>query len=302
MKWNFKELFMDKDLGTVLIDEPMKNHTSFKIGGPVDALIIPYEEEQIIKIIKICRDENIPYIIMGNGSNLLVKDGGIRGVVIKIQEGFNKVEVDGEEITAQAGALLTAVSRKATEYSLTGMEFANGIPGTIGGALTMNAGAYGGEMVDVVISVRAIDRDLNILEIPNKEMKFRYRNSRVVEDGLILLSTSLGLKPGNQEEIEAIVKDLTYRRTSKQPLELPSGGSTFKRPEGHFAGKLIQDSGLQGKTCGGAQVSMKHSGFIVNIDNATCKDVLDLIKIVQDTVMDKYGILLEREIKLIGED
>lgn len=302
MNWNLNDLFIDKNVGKVLIDEPMKNHTSFKIGGPVDALIIPNEEKQIINIIKTCKKKNIPYLIMGNGSNLLVKDGGIRGVVIKIQEGFNKIQVEGNKIIAEAGALLTGVSRKAMEYSLTGMEFANGIPGTIGGALTMNAGAYGGEMKDVVSTVRAIDRDLNIIEIPNKEMNFRYRNSRVVEDNLILLSTVLELKPGNYGDIEALMKELTYRRTSKQPLELPSGGSTFKRPEGFFAGKLIQDSGLQGQMCGGAQVSTKHSGFIVNINKATCKDVLGLVEIVQDTVMEKYGVKLEREIKLIGED
>lgn len=302
MNWNLNDLFIDKNVGKVLIKEPMKNHTSFKIGGPVDGLIIPEEEEQIINIIKICKDENIPYFVMGNGSNLLVKDGGIRGIVIKIQEGFNKIEVKDNKITAQTGALLTGISRKATEHSLTGMEFANGIPGTIGGALTMNAGAYGGEMKDIVHSVRAIDRNLNIIDISNEEMRFKYRNSRVVEDGLILLSTVLELKPGDYNEIDARVRELTYRRTSKQPLELPSGGSTFKRPEGHFAGKLIQDSGLQGYICGGAQISTKHSGFIVNIDNATCKDVLDLVEIVQNTVMDKYEVQLEREIKLIGED
>lgn len=302
MDWNLKELFDGENVGKLLIDEPMKNHTSFKIGGPVDALIIPNEEGQIINIIKICKRENIPYFIMGNGSNLLVKDGGIRGIVIKIQEGFNKIEIKGSRIYAQAGALVTAVSKRAMSHSLTGMEFANGIPGTVGGALTMNAGAYGGEMKDVVFSVRAIDRDLNIIDISNEEMEFGYRKSRVVRDGLILLSTVIDLKAGSYEQIEETMRDLTHRRTSKQPLELPSGGSTFKRPEGHFAGKLIQDSGLQGHQCGGAQISKKHSGFIVNVDNATCKDVLDLVKIVQDTVMDKYGIQLEREIKLIGED
>lgn len=302
MNWNFNDLFINENVGNLLIDEPMKNHTSFQIGGPVDALIIPNEEEQIINIISICKREKIPYRVMGNGSNLLVKDGGIRGVVIKIQEGFNQIRVEDNRIIAEAGALLTAVSKKAMAHSLTGIEFANGIPGTVGGALTMNAGAYGGEMKDVVVSVRAIDRDLNIIDIPNEEMDFRYRNSRVVRDGLILLSTVIDLKPGVYDEIEEVMRDLTYRRTSKQPLELPSGGSTFKRPEGFYAGKLIQDSGLQGQSIGGAQVSTKHSGFIVNINNATCKDVLDLVKLVQDTVMGKYGVKLEREIKLIGED
>ena len=302
MIWDLKDIFAGENVGQLLINEPMKNHTSFKIGGPVDGLFIPNDEEQIINIIKICRKENIPYCVMGNGSNLLIKDGGIRGIVIKIHEGFNKIFVEGNRIIAEAGCLLASVSDKAKEYKLTGMEFASGIPGTIGGALTMNAGAYGGEMKDIVVSVRAIDRDLNIIDIANEDMNFIYRNSRVVSDSLIVLSTLLELQPGDYKEIEEIMKDLNYRRSSKQPLELPSGGSTFKRPQGYFAGKLIQDSGLQGFKCGGAQVSTKHSGFIVNVDNATCKDVLDLVSHIQETVLDKYGVQLEREIKLIGED
>ncbi|MFY9214193.1 MAG: UDP-N-acetylmuramate dehydrogenase [Tissierellaceae bacterium] len=294
-------LFKDKDLGQLLYDEPMKNHTSFKIGGPVDLMIIPQNEGQLIDAISLCREHDLDFFIMGNGSNLLVGDGGIRGVVIKISEGLNKIDFQGTKIVCQAGALLTAVSRRAAEQSLTGMEFANGIPGTIGGGVTMNAGAYGGEMKDIIKKVRVLDKDNNILEYTNEEMNFRYRGSRVMDEGLIILSVEIGLEEGNYEKIKETMRDLTHRRTSKQPLELPSGGSTFKRPVGHYAGKLIEDSGLKGLIKGGAQVSDKHCGFVVNIDNATCKDVLDLISIIQKTVRDKFNVELEPEIRIIGE-
>ncbi|MFY9482394.1 MAG: UDP-N-acetylmuramate dehydrogenase, partial [Tissierellaceae bacterium] len=215
--------------------------------------------------------------------------------------GLNKIDFQGTKIVCQAGALLTAVSRRAAEQSLTGMELANGIPGTIGGGVTMNAGAYGGEMKDIIKKVRVLDKDNNILEYTNEEMNFRYRGSRVMDEGLIILSVEIGLEEGNYEKIKETMRDLTHRRTSKQPLELPSGGSTFKRPVGHYAGKLIEDSGLKGLIKGGAQVSDKHCGFVVNIDNATCKDVLDLISIIQKTVRDKFNVELEPEIRIIGE-
>lgn len=296
------KIFRDKDIGKIMFDEPMKNHTSFKIGGPADVMIIPYSEDELVNAIKLCRDNNIQFYIMGNGTNLLVRDGGMRGAVIKINEGLNKVTVDGNKVYCQAGALVTGVSRTAFSHSLTGFEFANGIPGTIGGAVTMNAGAYGGEVKDVITRVRVIDKDNNILEYSNSEMNFRYRGSKVVDEGLIVLSMEMELKPGNYDEIEAVMKDLTFKRTSKQPLELPSGGSTFKRPEGYFAGKLIDDAGLRGLRYRGAQVSEKHCGFVVNIDNATCADVTHLISVVQKSVRDKFGVELEMEIKLIGED
>lgn len=297
-----QEMFSDKDLGTILFDEPMKNHTSFKIGGAADVLIIPTGIEELIEVIKICREKNADFYIMGNGSNLLVRDGGMRGVVIKICEGINRVEVRENHIYCEAGALLTGVSRTAMDHSLTGFEFANGIPGTIGGAVTMNAGAYGGEMKDVIKSVKVLDSENNVLDYTNEEMNFRYRGSRVVDDNLIVLSIELELSPGNYQTISETMKDLTHKRTSKQPLELPSAGSTFKRPEGYFAGKLIEDSGLRGARFRGAQVSEKHCGFIVNIDNASCKDVLSLIKVVQKTVRDNYNVELETEVKIIGED
>lgn len=301
-KSQLHSLFIDKNIGTVLFDEPMKNHTSFKIGGPADVMIIPGSEEQLLNAVRLCREHGIQSYIMGNGSNLLVRDGGMRGAVIKISEGLNKIEVQGNNIYCEAGALLTGVSRTALANSLTGFEFANGIPGSIGGAITMNAGAYGGEMKDVVTKVRAIDMSSNIVEYTNEEMNFRYRGSKVVDENLIVLSVEVGLKPGNYEEIDATIKDLTYKRTSKQPLELPSAGSTFKRPVGYFAGKLIEDSGLRGLRLGGAQISEKHCGFVVNIDNATCKDVLQLISVVQKTVRDNFDVELDTEIKIIGED
>lgn len=295
-------LFIGGKIGEVLYDEPMKNHTSFKIGGPADVMIIPSNLDELRNAVKICRDNNIDFYIMGNGTNLLVKDGGMRGAVIKVNEGLNNIKVEGNNIYCEAGALLTAVSRTAMAETLTGIEFANGIPGTIGGAVTMNAGAYGGEMKDVITKVKILDTNNNIIEYTNEEMNFRYRGSRVVDENLIVLSIELGLKPGIYDEIDAIMKDLTFKRTSKQPLELPSAGSTFKRPVGYFAGKLIEDSGLRGLRLGGAQVSEKHCGFVVNVDNATCRDVEQLISVVQKTIRDNYDLELETEIKLIGVD
>lgn len=297
-----KKLFEDKLFKNILFDEPMKNHTTFKIGGPVDIMIIPENEEELIKGVKLCRENNIDFLIMGNGSNLLIRDGGIRGVVIKINEGFNKVQVDKNIIYCEAGALLPSLSKNALKHSLRGSEFTSGIPGTIGGAITMNAGAYGGEMKDIVRKVRILNNNNEIIEYTNKEMNFRYRNSRVGDEKLIILGVELGLESGNHDEIEEVMRELTYKRTLKQPLELPSGGSTFKRPEGYFAGKLIEDAGLRGLKYGGAQVSEKHCGFVVNIDNAMCKDVLHLISVVQKVVRDKFDVELETEIKLLGDE
>ncbi|WP_374212483.1 UDP-N-acetylmuramate dehydrogenase [Tissierella sp. MB52-C2] len=297
-----QEIFENKSFGKILFNEPMRNHTTFKIGGPADVMIIPSNEEELIKAIIFCRENNIDFLIMGNGSNLLVRDGGIRGVVIKVNEGFNELTVDGARIYCQAGALLSTTSKLALKHSLKNFEFASGIPGTIGGAITMNAGAYGGEMKDVVKLVRVLDKNNQIKEYTNEEMNFRYRNSRIWDEGLIVLGVELDLEAGEYSAIEEIMRDLTYRRTSKQPLELPSGGSTFKRPEGHFAGKLIEDGGLRGLRYGGAQVSEKHCGFVVNVDNATCKDILHLISVIQKVVRDKFNVELETEIKLLGED
>ena len=299
---SYEKLFENNNLGQVLFNEPMKNHTSFKIGGPADIILIPENEKGIVEAIKLFRENNIEYFIMGNGSNLLVKDGGLRCAVIKINEGLNKIKITDNKVYCEAGALLSVVSKVVARNNLTGIEFANGIPGTIGGAVTMNAGAYGGEMKDIITKVRVIDKDNNIIEYSNDEMNFRYRGSKVTDEDLIVLSVELELQPGDLVKIDEIMKDLTYKRTSKQPLELPSGGSTFKRPVGYFAGKLIEDSGLRGIRHGGAQISEKHCGFVVNVENASCKNVLELIQMVQKTVRDNYSVELETEIKLIGED
>lgn len=301
-KKEIKKMFENKLFGKILFDEMMKNHTTFKIGGPADVMIIPSNEEELIESIKFCRENNIDFLIMGNGSNLLIRDGGIRGAVIKINEGFNEITVNGTTIYCQAGALLSTISKVALKHSLKNFEFASGIPGTMGGAITMNAGAYGGEMKDVVTKVRVLDKNSEIREYTNEEMNFRYRNSRVGDDGLIVLGVELSLEEGDYSTIEEIMKDLTYKRTSKQPLELPSGGSTFKRPEGYFAGKLIEDAGLRGLRHGGAGVSEKHCGFVVNVDNATCKEVLHLISVIQKVIRDRFNVELETEIKLLGED
>lgn len=296
------QLFKDKKFGKILFDEPMKNHTSFKIGGPADVLIIPEREEEIVNAIRFCRENQIKYFIMGNGSNLLVKDTGIRGAVIKVANGFDRIEVIGERVICQSGALLSKVAKYALKHSLTGFEFASGIPGTIGGAIAMNAGAYGGEMKDVVSKVKAIDRNNNIVELTNADMNFRYRGSLVSDENLIVLGVELNLQKGDYSSIEAKMKDLTERRVSKQPLEYPSAGSTFKRPEGYFAGKLIEDAGLRGVRYGDAQVSEKHCGFVINVGEATFDHVITLIRMIQKVVYDKFNVKLEPEVKIIGDD
>ncbi len=293
--------FENVDFGEILFDEPMKNHTSFKIGGPADIMIIPSSEGEIVESIKFCRNNNIKYFVMGNGTNLLVKDSGIRGVVIKIGKGFDDIDIVEDKLLCQSGALLSLVGKQALKNSLRGFEFASGIPGTVGGAITMNAGAYGGEMKDIVTKVRVLDKDNNILELNNEQMDFRYRGSKVVDEGLIVLSVEFQLEKGNYSMIEEKMRDLAFQRKSKQPLELPSGGSTFKRPVGHYAGKLIDDAGLRGLRFRDAQVSEKHCGFVVNRGKATFEEVYTLINTVQKIVRDKYDVVLEPEIKIIGD-
>lgn len=286
----------------ILIDEPMSKHISFRVGGPADILVKPSSEEQIKDILTFAKKENIPYLIIGNGSNLLVRDGGIRGIVIKIAENFNDFSIEGTTVTAQSGAMLSFMGKAIMRNNLTGFEFAAGIPGTLGGAIAMNAGAYGGEMKDIVKSVRLIDSQGNIVELSNEEMQFAYRKSILSKEEYIVLSAVMELKEGNYEEIRDIMKDLTNKRVTKQPLNLPSAGSTFKRPEGYFAAKLIEDCGLKGLTLRGAQVSDKHCGFVVNLGGAQAKDILDLIYVVKSTVYSKFGIMLEEEVKILGEE
>lgn len=281
--------------------EPMSLHTSFKIGGPADLFIEPADVEELKKALSFVRQHNIPYYIIGNGTNLLVGDKGIRGAVIKVGENFNKIEINGEEIIVEAGVLLSTLSKTAARHSLTGLEFASGIPGYLGGAIAMNAGAYGGEMKDVVEWVEVLDENLELKRFSNAEMQFGYRRSIVEPRGLIVIRCKIRLKKGEQEQINSLMADLNQKRKSKQPLHLPSAGSTFKRPEGYFAGKLIEDAGLRGYKIGGAQVSELHCGFVVNIGDASAKDVLDLIKHIQAVVYSKFGVKLETEVKILGE-
>lgn len=299
---NYKELFKDIYLeDSIKVNEPMKNHISFKVGGPADILLEPSDEKQIIKSIEICKNNNIPYIVIGNGSNLLVRDGGIRGVVIKLS-GLNFIKVDGNYISAGAGVVLKEVSDVALENSLTGFEFASGIPGSVGGAVFMNAGAYDGEMKNIISSVTVLDKEGNILTLEKDELEFGYRTSSVKTEGYIVISAQFELQLGDKVKIKNRIDELTQKREEKQPLEYASAGSTFKRPEGYFAGKLIQDAGLKGFTIGGAAVSQKHSGFVINTGNATAQDVLDVIKHVQDEVKNQFGVELKTEVRIIGED
>ena len=277
----------------VKYDEPLKNHTTFQIGGKCIALIEPKKVEDIIKAIKICRENNLKFFVIGNGSNLLVPDDGYNGVII---------QVEWECLIAHSGAKLSEVYTVAYENSLTGFEFASGIPGTIGGAIFMNAGAYGGEMKDIVESVEVLDLDnYEVKELKNEELDFSYRKSIIQRKNYIVLTIKLKLKKGNKEEIKAVYEDLRERRNSKQPLNFGSAGSTFKRPEGHFASKLIEDAGLKGYHINDAWVSEKHSGFIVNKGNASYKEVMELIEYVQKVVFEKFEVKLETEVRILKD-
>lgn len=286
----------------ILIDEPMSKHTSFKIGGPVKYLVMPENSEQIVQTMKLCRAEQVDYLIMGNGSNILVEDCGLDALVIKITERMSHVTIEDDFIEADAGILLSSLSRLVMKASLKGFEFASGIPGTLGGAIFMNAGAYDGEMKDVVQWVDVLTQEGDLLRLEQSELAFGYRTSAIKEKGYVVLKVGIKLEYGPIEVIQEITNELTEKRTSKQPLHLPSAGSVFKRPEGHFAGKLIDDAGLRGLRHGDAQVSEKHCGFIVNVGNATCKEVLDLISVVQKVVKDTYDVELEREVRIFGKE
>ncbi|WP_243153536.1 UDP-N-acetylmuramate dehydrogenase [Senegalia massiliensis] len=280
----------------------MKKHTYFKIGGPADIVAYPNNIVQVQELIKFCNENNIEFFVLGNGTNLLVRDKGIRGLVIKIDDNLNDIKVDENRIIAQAGAKVSRVAKEALKHSLTGLEGASGIPGSIGGGVTMNAGAYGTELKDVITNVKCVDEYGDIKDYNKDEMHFGYRHSRIHEKKLIVVEVEMVFKEGEYDKIKAAMDDYTQRRNSKQPIELPSAGSTFKRPEGDYAGRLIDVSGLRGIRYKDAQVSEKHCGFVVNRGNATCEDILNLIKVVQKTVKDKHGILLEREVLIVGEE
>lgn len=286
---------------TLLKQEPMKKHTSFRIGGNADIYISPKSSEEIQSILFLAKKYDVPVTVMGNGSNLLVSDKGIRGIVIQIGEDMSTILVKGEKITAQAGALLKTIGEKALQSSLEGFAFAGGIPGSLGGAVCMNAGAYGGEIKDILVEAEVLTEDLQIKKFSTQQLQFSYRHSIIPEKGYIVLSATFLLKKGNQKEIAQKMTELAQQRREKQPLNFPSAGSIFKRPQGYFAGKLITDAGLKGYSIGDAQVSQKHGGFIVNKGNATCADVLALIEHCQKTVFEKFGVMLETEVKMIGE-
>ena len=285
----------------VLKDEPMSRHTTFRVGGPADFFVMPTEEEEVREVVNLLRKEKVPFYVVGNGSNLLVGDGGYRGVIIQIYKNMNQIRVEEDMVYAQAGALLSKTAAQALEHSLTGMEFASGIPGTLGGAVMMNAGAYGGEMKHILYNALALTKEGKFRVVPADQMELGYRSSVFAKNGDVVLSAQLKLKPGNPDEIRAYMEELKEKRVTKQPLEYPSAGSTFKRPEGYFAGKLIEDSGLRGFRVGGAQVSEKHCGFVINRENATAADIISLMEQVADRVEEKFGVRLEPEVRRIGE-
>lgn len=290
----------------IFYNEPLKKHSTFRIGGNADVLVVPQNLLQIKTLFSYIKEKSIPYIVIGNGSNLLFSDEGFRGIVVKIGSEFSGIEStltdDGMILNVKAGTLLSRLAAFACENSLTGLEFASGIPGSVGGAILMNAGAYDGEISQVLFESMYLD--INTMSVGTKSFEmheFAYRHSSYEDDGFIILSGSFKLKTGNKDDILFKMKDLNSRRVSKQPLEFPSAGSTFKRPVGHFAGKLIEDAGLRGFSIGGAQVSEKHCGFVINKGGATCSDILNVIEYVKSTVFDKFGVELETEVKIIEE-
>ena len=285
----------------ILKNEPMSRHTTFRVGGPADVMLLPESGDQVARALQAARGLGVPAHVVGNGSNLLVRDGGIRGLVVALGEGMSAICREGNVVTAQAGASLARVAAFAQSEGLSGLEFASGIPGTLGGGCAMNAGAYGGQLSDALIDAEVLFADMRTV-LTVDEMQMGYRTTRPLREGGVVLSARFALTPDAPEAILERMKDLNARRRDKQPLNYPSAGSTFKRPEGHFAGALIEGAGLKGRRVGGAQVSEKHAGFIVNTGGATASDILALIRVVQDEVMARSGVALETEVRVIGED
>lgn len=298
----YKELLEVIPQDHVLLNEPMKKHTSFRIGGPADIMVFPSELNHIRWSLSMSKKHQIPIFVMGNGTNLLVRDKGIRGIVLKIAEKYSQIWVEGQNIRAQAGVLLSKLSNAALQAGLTGLEFASGIPGSLGGAIAMNAGAYGGEMKDVVQSVTAMDDKGNEYYLQSEDIRFGYRRSIIQDRKWIVLEVSMYLDKGDYEKSKAFIADLSQRRREKQPLSFPSAGSVFKRPVGYYTGKLIEDAGLKGMRCGDAQVSKLHANFIINLGNATSDDVLSLIDMVKQKVKEQFGVEMIPEIRVVGEE
>ncbi len=282
-------------------DEPLSKHTSFRIGGPADAFVTPENAEDLGKVLAFCAENGLQKEVIGNGTNILAADEGYRGVVIQILRNFGNLRIEGETVHADAGILLSALSSACTEKGLAGFEFASGIPGTLGGAVFMNAGAYGGEMKDVITEARVFEPGMGVYALSLDDLQLGYRTSAIRDTEKVVLGVTLQLHEGDPETSRARVLELKEQRTSKQPLEFPSAGSTFKRPEGYFAGKLIMDAGLKGASVGGAQVSEKHCGFIINRGGATAEDVKELMRKVTETVYDRFGVRLEKEVRFLGE-
>lgn len=285
----------------IFTDEPMSLHTTFRVGGAATCYVVPETEEEVVKVVQFLQKADIPHFLIGNGSNLLVSDKGYKGVILQMGPKMERIEVLGNVMRVSAGTTMAKVAKVAAEHSLTGLEFASGIPGTVGGGVVMNAGAYDGEMSFVVRTVKVINPEGEILELENETMEFAYRHTALSHRNFIVLSVEFELKAGNQQEIIDKMNDFSNRRREKQPLEYPSAGSTFKRPEGHFAGKLIQDAGLRGFSIGGACISEKHCGFVINKDHATASDIMAVIKEVQKRVDETFHVALETEVIALGD-
>lgn len=305
MKIDIEDMSKYIDTSRIKINEPMSKHTTFKLGGVADVLVMPESVEELIAVLGYAKERKIPVTVIGNGSKILVLDGGIRGIVVKLASKFAKVEFDGECVKAMSGVTLPYIARLAKAESLSGLEFACGIPAALGGAIFQNAGAYDGDMASVIEEVTYLDENLNLVTKKNTELEFGYRNSffkKNKDKGYVIVSAVLRLHKGVSQDIERKMQENTEKRTSKQPLEYPSAGSVFKRPEGYFVGKLVEDAGLKGKEIGGAQVSEKHTGFIVNKGGATSKDVVDLIEYIKADILEKFEVKLEEEIIIMGEE
>lgn len=296
-----KDLALIVSPRNIKTNESLKQYTMTKLGGKADIFIMPETEQQATDIVRYAHENRVPLLMLGNGSNMVVRDGGVRGIVLHFGQ-LDAIRIEGDVVVAQAGALIKEVSKQAAANSLTGFEFACGIPGSIGGAMAMNAGAYGGEIKDIIEECTVLTQEGEQLLLSKDELELGYRKSIITKKGYYVLNAKFKLTEGNQADIDAKIADLTHQRESKQPLEYPSAGSVFKRPPGYFAGKLIQDSDLQGKGVGGAEVSTKHAGFIINKNNATATDYIETIKMVQRTVKEKYDVDLELEVKIVGED
>ena len=294
-----RELYAIAGEDAVQTAEPMKNHTTFRVGGPADYFVAPHTEEEIRKIVALCEEKEIPWFVTGNGSNLVVSDEGYHGVILSVYKNFQGIEVEGNRIRAKAGSMLVSISRAAREAGLSGMEFASGIPGTLGGGVRMNAGAYGGEMKDVLLNSEYVSTDGTSGELDNEAMELSYRHSAYENSNLVIPAASVRLAPADRNEIKSTMNDILARRKEKQPLEYPSAGSTFKRPAGYYAAALIDQCGLKGLTVGGAQVSEKHAGFVINRGGASCADVTALMAEIQKRVREQTGVVLEPEVRVI---